>query len=574
LFVGSFVIANSLSITIAQRTREFATLRTLGASRRQVLRAILVESLAVGIVASVIGLFAGLGLAKGLFALFDAVGFTLPNSGIVVKGRTVVVAIIVGVLVTVVASLRPAFRATRVEPIAAVREGATLPEGRFAKYRTKGSAGATLLGFAALLLGLFVAKGTGPVLAWMGVGALLIFIGVSLLSARVVPVLATWIGWPATKLAGAVGRLARDNSRRNPQRTASTASALMIGLALVTLVAILSAGIISNFKGAVNDLFTGDYAITAQNNFSPVPTSVGAAAASAPGVTAVGNVRAGQGRVFGKNEQLTAVDPGMRQVVRLNWKHGSQAVLATLGANGAFTTDTYASKHHLALGSPAQVTTPTGARVELVVRGIFKPPAGGSPFGPVTISAATWDRYYPQPQNLFTFVKMAGGERAANQAALDRTLRAFPNAKVQTRQKFIDNQISGLKSVLNILYVLLALSIIVSLFGIVNTLVLSVFERTREIGMLRAVGMTRRQVRRMVRHESVITALIGSVIGIALGIVLGALLSARVDFIAFTLPVGSLIAFVIAAWVVGLLAAIFPARRASRLRPLEALSYE
>src|ERR1700730_2936763 len=169
---------------------------------------------------------------------------------------------------------------------------------------------------------------------------------------------------------------------------------------------------------------------------------------------------------------------------------------------------------------------------------------------------------------------MSGGERAANQAALDRTLGAFPNAKVQTRQKFIDNQIAGLKSVLNILYVLLALSLIVSLFGIVNTLVLSVFERTREIGMLRAVGMTRRQVRRMVRHESVITALIGTVIGIALGIVLGALLSARVDFIAFTLPVGSLIAFVIAAWVVGLLAAIFPARRASRLRPLEALSYE
>jgi putative ABC transport system permease protein len=286
-------------------------------------------------------------------------------------------------------------------------------------------------------------------------------------------------------------------------------------------------------------------------------------------------VRAGQGRAFGKNEQqLTAVDPGVSQVVKLDWKHGSQAVLATLGANGAFTTDSYASKHHLVLGSPVRVTTPTGARVDLVVRGIFKPPAGGSPFGPITMSAATWDRYYPQPQNLYTFVKMAGGEQAADQIALDRTLSAFPNAKVQTRQKFIDNQISGLKSVLNILYVLLALSIIVSLFGIVNTLVLSVFERTREIGMLRAVGMTRRQVRRMVRHESVITALIGSAIGIALGIVLGALLAARVDFIAFTLPVGSLIAFVIAAWVVGLLAAIFPARRASRLRPLEALSYE
>jgi putative ABC transport system permease protein len=574
LFVGSFVIANSLSITIAQRTREFATLRTLGASRRQVLRAILVESLAVGIIASLIGLLVALGLAKGLFALFNAVGFTLPNSGIVVHGRTVVVAILVGVLVTVLASLRPAIRATRVEPIAAVREGATLPEGRFARHRTKGSVVATLLGFAALLIGLFAASGTAAVLSWMGIGALLVFIGVALLSSRAVPTLAMWLGWPATKLAGEVGRLARENSRRNPQRTASTASALMIGLALVTLVAILSAGIISNFKGAVNALFTGDYAVTAQNNFSPVPTSAGTAAASAPGVTAVGNVRTGQGRAFANNEQLTAVDPGVRQVMKLDWTHGSQAVLSTLGPTGAFTTDSYASKHHLAVGSPVVVTTPTGARVNLVVRGIFKPPAGGSPFGPITMSDATWDRFYPQPQNLYTFVKTAGGETAANQAALKRTLAAFPNAKVQNRQQFIDSQISGLKNVLNILYVLLALSIIVSLFGIVNTLVLSVFERTREIGMLRAVGMTRRQVRRMIRHESVITSFIGSVIGIALGIVLGALIAARVDFIAFTLPVGSLIAFVVAAWIVGLLAAIFPARRAARLKPLDALSYE
>ncbi|HEY2258228.1 MAG TPA: FtsX-like permease family protein [Solirubrobacteraceae bacterium] len=575
LFVGSFVIANSLSITIAQRTREFATLRTLGASRRQVLRSILAESLVVGIIASVIGLLVGLALAQGLFALFNAAGLTLPNSGTVVKPRTILVSILVGVVVTALASLRPALRATRVEPIAAVREGAVLPEGRFSsKHRTTGAAVVAALGFTAVVLGLFVASGTGPVLALMGLGALLVFLGVALLSARIVPVLASWLGWPATKLAGAIGRLARDNARRNPQRTASTASALMIGLALVTLVAILSAGVISNFKGAVNDLFTGDYAITAQNNFSPIPVSAGQAAARTPGATAVGDVRSGQGRVFGHNEQLTAVNPAMRRVVRLNWTHGSQGVFASLGASGAFTTDSYASKHHLRLGSSLSMTTPTGARVPLVVRGIFKPPNGGSPFGVVTISAATWDRLYQPPQNLYTFVRMTGGETAANQAALSRRLASFPNAKVQTRQKFIDNQISGLTQVLNILYVLLALSIIVSLFGIVNTLVLSVFERTREIGMLRAVGTTRRQVRRMIRHESVITALIGSVIGIALGIAFGALLAARVSFIAFTIPISSLIAFLIAAWIVGLVAAIFPARRASRLQPLQALAYE
>jgi putative ABC transport system permease protein len=371
-----------------------------------------------------------------------------------------------------------------------------------------------------------------------------------------------------------VGRIARENARRNPQRTASTASALMIGLALVTLVAMLAAGIISNFRGAVNALFKGDYVVTAQNNFSSLPRVVGQTVRQTPGATAVGSVRGDQARIFGSKEQLTGVDPTIGATLSLKWKEGSPAVLATLGQNGAFTDDGYAKKHHLHIGSPVSFETPTGHTVHVVIRGIFKPPSGGSPFGPVTISSALFDRSYQQPENLFTFINMRGGDTAANQAALDRTLHAFPNAKVQNRKKFVDNQISGLKSTLNVLYVLLALSIIVSLFGIVNTLVLSVFERTREIGMLRAVGMTRRQTRRMIRHESVITALIGTVTGIALGIVLGALLAARVKEINFSVPVGSLFLFVIAAVIVGLLAAIFPARRASRLRPLEALSYE
>jgi len=575
LFVGSFVIANSLSITIAQRTREFATLRTLGASRKQVRRSILVESLVIGAIASVIGLAVGLALAQGLFALFNAAGVTLPNTGIVVKPRTIIVAILVGVIVTVLASLRPAIRATRVEPIAAVREGATIPEGRLAKYRTAMSAATAALGLVALLLGLFVASGTGGVLALMGIGAVLIFVGVAMLSARFVPTLATWLGWPATKIAGPMGELARDNTIRNPQRTASTASALMIGLALVTFVTVLSAGLVANFKNAFNDVFRGDYAITAQNNFSPIPIAAGEAVTRTPGVLAVGDVRAGQGRVFGSNEQLTAVNPTVGQVVHLDWKRGSQAVLASLGATGAFVDNGYASTHHLFVGSPLTVTTPTGGRVPLVVKGIFKPPNGGSPFGPVTMSAATWDRAYPQPQNLYTLVRMTGGETPANARALNRVMAAFPNAKVQTRQQFLHNQIAGISSVLNILYVLLALSIVVSLFGIVNTLVLSVFERTREIGMLRAVGTSRRQVRRMIRHESVITALIGSVLGIALGIAFGALLAARdSSSIAFVIPVGRLIIFLIASWLVGLVAAIFPARRAAKLNPLEALAYE
>jgi putative ABC transport system permease protein len=575
LFVGAFVIANSLSITIAQRTREFATLRTLGASRRQVLRSIIVEALVVGFLASVIGLFLGLLLAKGLFSLFDAVGFTLPNTGLLFETRTAVVAILVGVLVTLFASLRPALRATRVPPIAAVREGATLPAGRFARFRGVGAALTAVAGFAALLYGLFGSGlGTTQVLIWMGLGALLIFLGVALFSSRLVRPLAHVLGWPATRLGGAAGVIARDNSQRNPQRTASTAAALMIGLALVTLVATLAAGIVNSFRGAVNDLFTGDYAITAQNNFSPIPIAAAEAAAKAPGVTDVGNVRTGEVRVFRSTEFATAVDPGMKAVISMDWVDGSQDTLATLGSDGAFTDDGYAKDHDLKLGSPIRVTFPNGTTRTFFIKGIFDPPSGGSPFGPVTISAATWDQEVPRPKNLYSFVKMTGGATPANQTALDNALADFPNAKAADRETFIDNQISGLSSILNILYVLLALSIVVSLFGIVNTLVLTVFERTREIGMLRAIGMTQRQTRRMIRHESVITSLIGAAIGIVLGIVLAALLIARVDFIEFTFPTTQVIIFAVAAILVGILAAIFPARRAAKLNPLEALHYE
>jgi putative ABC transport system permease protein len=576
LFVGSFVIANSLSITIAQRTREFATLRTLGASRGQVLRSVVLEALVMGILASIVGLFAGLALAKGLFSLFDAVGFTLPNNGLTLETRTVVVALIVGIVVTLLASLRPALRATRVPPIAAVREGATLPESRFARYRLPAAALLTALGFAGLLAGLFVPDlGTGQILLYMLGGALLVFFGIALLSVRLVGPLAWTLGWPATKVGGAAGSLARDNARRNPQRTASTASALMIGLALVTLVSLLAAGIVSSFRGAVNDIWrNADYAITAQNNFTPIPIAASEAIAKTPGVLSVGNVRAGEALAYDHKIAITGVDPPASQIFNLDWTQGSAQVLATLGDDGAFVDKDYAKSHHLTIGSPVPLTFANGTKGRFNVRGIFDPPTGGSPFGRVTVSAASFDRHVPEPKNLYSFVLMQGGQTAANEAALDRTLKDFPNAKAATRQKFIDNQISGLSSVLNILYVLLALSVVVSLFGIVNTLVLTVFERTREIGMLRAIGMTRRQIRRMVRHESVITALIGAAIGIVLGIILAALLIARVDFIVLSVPVGQLIVFAIAAVFVGIIAAIFPARRASRLNVLEALQYE
>ena len=575
LFVGAFVIFNSLSITIAQRTRELATLRTLGASRRQVRFSVIVEALVMGTLASIVGLFLGLALATGLFKLFDAVGFTLPNSGLVFGTRTIIVALLLGIIVTLIASILPAFKATRVPPIAAVREGATIAPGRFARFRTPVAGVITILGFAGLLWGIFgPGLDTTKILLFMILGMVLIFIGVAMLSAPLIPGLTGILGWPGARIGGAAGALARDNARRNPQRTASTAAALMIGLALVTLVATLAAGITQSFTGAVNSIFKGDYAITAQNDFSPIPIDAANAAAQAPGVIAVGSVRTGETLVFGKSEFSTAVDPGAKDVINLDWVEGSNAVFAELAQDGAFVDEDFAKKHDLKVGSPIKVTFVNGNTGTFVIKGIFDPPSGGSPFGVVTISAESWDAQNPSPKNVYSFLLLSGGETDANAAALEQALVPFPNAKVATRKQFVDNQISGLKSILNILYVLLALSVVVSLFGIINTLVLSVFERTREIGMLRAIGMTRRQTRRMIRHESVITSMIGAIIGIALGVLLAGILIAKIDFIDFSFPTTQVIVFAIAAVIVGVLAAIFPARRAAKLNPLEALHYE
>ncbi|MGH3142739.1 MAG: ABC transporter permease, partial [Gaiellales bacterium] len=234
----------------------------------------------------------------------------------------------------------------------------------------------------------------------------------------------------------------------------------------------------------------------------------------------------------------------------------------------------YADDHDLQLGSPVDVLVPDGRRRTLRIKGIFDPPTGGSPFGTLTTSTETFDASFQQPKDLFVFVTMAGGETPENTAALDDALLGFPNAKLQNQEEFKDNQFSGVARVLNVLYVLLALSIIVSLFGIVNTLVLSVFERTREIGMLRAVGTTRWQVRTMITFESIVTALMGAAIGITLGVVLAALLIARVDFLVLAWPIGSLIVFALAAILVGVIAAVLPARRAARLNVLQALQYE
>jgi putative ABC transport system permease protein len=576
LFVGSFVIANTLSITIAQRTRELATLRTLGATRRQILTSVLLEALVIGALASVIGLFLGVALARGLNSLLVSFGIDLPQTGTVFKARTIVISLLVGILITLIAALRPALRSTGIPPIAAVREGAVLPPSRFARFGTPFAA-MTILGSVVLMLvGLFVGGlSTTQRLLAVGIGALALFLGVAMLAPKLVPPLARVLGWPATRLGGAAGALARSNAARNPARTASTASALMIGLTLVTLVGVLAAGLRTRFENSVNQVFVADYALTSSDNFTPISVSSANALRRVPGVLVISGVRAGDGRALGSRINVTGVGPDVGRVISVKWTAGGPQTPAELGGDGAFVSNDYASKQHLRVGSPLSVQTPSGKTLHLTVRGIFAPPKGGSsPYGDVTISTRLFDSVYQNPQNLYTFLDVQGGANAANTHRLQAALSGFPDAKLQTKAQFEHNQLQGLNTLLNLLYVLLSLSIIVSLFGIVNTLVLTVFERTRELGMLRAVGMSRRQVRRMIRHESVITALLGASFGIPLGVLLALLVGAAIKYAAFTVPWGTLVVFVLAAIVAGIVAAIFPARRAARLNVLAALQYE
>jgi putative ABC transport system permease protein len=577
LFVGAFVIANTLSITIAQRMREFATLRTLGASRRQVLWSVVVEAFVIGVLGSVAGLFLGLGLAKVLNSLFVAIGIDLPQGSTVFATRTIVVSLLVGTIVTLVASIRPARRATRVPPIAAVREGSVLPVSRWAKYGPATSLTVLAVAIALTCLGaLGNGIATGPRLLILGIGVLLLFIGVSMNAKRVVGPLAAVLGAPAQTIGGAPGILARDNATRNPARTASTASALMIGLALVTFVAIFGQGIRSSFEDAVNKLFIADYALTSTNTFNPIEAEAGQTLVGKPGVEDVTAIRAGSARYLGSNNDLTAVQPNLNKGVAMDWTQGSNAVPGKLGLDGFFASKDYVKDHRLKLGSAVTLQFPSGRKTAVRLKGVWDEPNGGSPFAHITISTALFDKFTPRPRDEMVLMNTPGGVTDANTARLDNDVRDFADAKIQTRDQFKSNFEEPINRLLNLLYALLALSVIVSLVGIINTLVLTVYERTRELGMLRAVGMTRRQVRMMIRYESIVTSLMGAALGMVVGVFLAALITHALssEGIVFAIPWIQIVYFVLAAVVVGVLAAVIPARRAARLNVLEALQYE
>jgi putative ABC transport system permease protein len=570
LGVGAFVIFNTLSITLAQRIRELATLRTLGASRRQLKRSVLIEGLAMGVFASVVGLVLGLALAKGLNGLFQLFGIDLPQSSTVVQSRTVIVALALGILVTLVASISPARRATQIAPVAAMREGATLPPRLGAR---KPAVPITILVIAAALClaGAIGVGSLGQSMILVGLGSLALFLGVIMIAGRLVRPLATILGGPARRFGGPAGRLASRNSTRNTTRTATTAAALMIGLALVTLVATLASGFGASTRSADQKTVKADYVVTSKSGFDTIPAKVGAAVARAPGVTQVSAVRHDEAKAFGQSISVDGIGPRFADTVKLRYNQGSDAVIPHLGSSGAIVTQEFADDHGLRVGSGLTVTTSADRPLPVRVAGISNP--RGDLTGDVLISQAAFDASFPRPSDLYVFVRTADGTSAATTAGIDRAVAQFTEVDAHTRAGWIDFRGKDMRQFLMLLYVLLALSVIVSLFGMVNALVLTVFERTREIGMMRAVGMTRRQVRRMVRHESVITALIGAGLGLPVGLLVAAAMAAALHS-PFVPPIQSLVIFTIVAILAGVLAAIAPARRAAKLNVLQALHYE
>ena len=370
LLVGAFVIFNTLSITVAQRTREFATLRTLGASRKQVMRSVVAEGLVIGLLASVIGLVVGIGLAKGLVALFSATGIELPDAATVIAPRTIVISIVVGTLTTLVASILPAKRATRVPPIAAVREGSTLPASRFAAHTHKAGVIVAAVSLVALLAGLFAGGlSTIGLVALLGGGVLGVFLGMALLAPRLVTPLARLVGWPARR-RGIAGELAGANAVRNPGRTASTAAALMIGLTLVTLVAVLASSLGTATKAAIEDEVHAGYVIDGKQNV-PFRAAEGTELAKVPGVKSASHVRSDTVLIEGKERAISGIDPAtIADFYTFTWAKGSEQSLAKLGTDGAIVKQGYADDNKLSIGSSIAITMPSGAKRTLVVRGI------------------------------------------------------------------------------------------------------------------------------------------------------------------------------------------------------------
>jgi putative ABC transport system permease protein len=563
LFVGAFTIFNTFSIIVGQRTKELALLRIVGASRRQVFRSVLAEAAIVGLVSSAIGIGLGVLAALGLEALLSGFGVTLPAGPLVFAPRTVIVGLVVGVGVTVVSAIGPARQAVRIAPVAALRDQQQ-GTGRSARRRAISGGALAVVGAALLAAGL-----SKPAIQLVGIGAVAIFVGVAMLAPTIARPLSNVIGRPLAKIAGESGKLGRQNSMRSPRRTAQTASALMVGLALVSAMAVFGASASKSATSSVDNAISADLLVTTSSSGSGgFSTLVPGAVSAVPGVTASATAYSGQFEFQNSVESLTAVTTqDLASTVILRMSSGSSG---SLGQGDILLDTATAKSDNLKVGDSVPVRFAETGRTTLRVGGIFQ---ANSLIGSYMVSSALFLTHFDHPRPIAVLLRTNGGSGVEN--AVQNVLNPYPNVQVQTRAQFEQSQVQSVNQLLALVYALLGLAVLIALIGIVNTLMLSVFERTHEIGLLRAVGMRRGQVRAMIRSEAVILAIFGAIIGIVIGTVMGLALvsSLRQQGITETsIPVPSLIIFLVLAGVLGLIAASWPARRAAKLDILAAIA--
>ena len=567
VFVGSFLIANTFSILVAQRTQELALLRALGATRGQVFTEVITEATLTGIFASVVGFLVGIVVADGLIHIFSS------SAKLSVQLNALIVSLLVGTIITVIAAVAPARRATRIAPVAALRQAEPEIQGL---PRTRIGAGLVLFlgGTAGLLQSLFTASAAaGPNLEVLGLSVLAIFLGTALLAPILVRPVATVLGWPA-RLRGAPGRLAGENARRNPRRTALTSAALMIGLALVTAVAVITASLEASINQSIDGTVRAQLVVLDEGSggFSP---EVATTLRQDPKLADISEIRGTDVLVGDIATGVTGFDTGnIGRVLTFSMTAGSAASIATT-TNTTIVDSTEAASENIHVGGTVTMTFANGDKVNMSVGGIYTPDALISGF---LVSLDTLNPHLTTARDADIALNPAPGVSLPTaQASLLNDLRAYPQLSGLTRTQYKNLISAGLNTFLNLIYVLLGLAIFIAVVGIVNTLALSVLERTRELGLLRAVGMTRGQTREMVAWESVIIALLGAVLGLAVGSGLGiALVSAlHSDGISQTaVPGNNLILYAVAAGLFGIVAAIFPAIRASRVDILRAVTTE
>ena len=572
LLVATFSIYNTFSIIVAQRTRTAALLRAIGASRRQVLASVVVETMAVGVVASLIGLAGGIGVAGLLKGLFDAAGFALPAGGIVVSGGAVLASVLTGVVVTLLAGIVPAIKASRVPPLAALRDVAV--------ERTSPSAPRVVAGAVFAGLGIATtaaaALSDDPSLTTVGLGAVITLIGAIVLGPVVARPVAGILGTPLARLRGLTGSLARQNAIRNPRRTAATASALMVGVGIVTLFTVFAASLKESTAATIDRSFGGDLMISTGPFGGSLSPDLAVEVGDLPEVDSAVGIGRGFASIDDDTKELTVADPAdLDAAVDVGVTSGS---LADLADDEVAVSDATADDNGWALGDTLPVTFADGATAELTVGATYDVP---DIVGGYVVPAETYAPHTRQPVDSMVVVDLADGTSLADgKTAVEQVAADYGGPDVEDRDEFAATMSAGADMLLTIIYALLALAIIIALMGIANTLSLSIHERTRELGLLRAVGQTRGQLRSMVRWESVIVATFGVVGGIGLGVFLGwALVEAAGNtpgsvISEFVLPIARLAIVVVVGAVAGVLAGLRPARRAARLDVLDAIAAE